>query len=78
MGQKSWQHVVSDKEGKTAAVPISLVQTCKALKVEPFVYLRDFLQRVNTDLASRVDTDWEIRFSRNLDDWDRSGIQRRS
>jgi|GEM_PF-2975621 len=33
---------------------MSLVQSCRALDVEPLTYLRDVLDRVITDQASRI------------------------
>ena len=37
-----------------AAVLLSLVQTCKHVGVEPFVYLRDVIERVSTRPMSRI------------------------
>jgi len=54
VGRKNWLHLGSDKGGRTAAVLMSLVQSCRALKVEPFAYLRDILERVSTHPASRI------------------------
>ena len=33
---------------------LSLVQTCKHVGVEPFVYLRDVIERVSTHPMSRI------------------------
>jgi transposase len=54
LGRKNWLHIGSDRGGRTAAVLMSLVQTCLALGVEPFAYLRDVLDRVSTHPASRI------------------------
>jgi hypothetical protein len=54
VGRKNWLHLGSDKGGRTAAVLMSLVQSCQALKIEPFAYLRDVLDRVSTHPASQI------------------------
>jgi transposase len=55
LGRKNWLHLGSDRGGKTAATLMSLVQSCKLLSNEPFAYLRDVLDRVNTHPASRIE-----------------------
>jgi transposase len=54
VGRKNWLHLGSERGGRTAAVLMSLVQSCRSLGVEPFAYLRDVLERVNTHPASRI------------------------
>ena len=54
VGRKNWLHLGSDKGGRTAAVLVSLVQSCQAMKIEPFAYLRDVLDRVSTQRASQI------------------------
>ena len=55
VGRKNWLHLGSDRGGRTAAVLMSLVQSCRRLGNEPFAYLRDVLDRVSTHPASRID-----------------------
>jgi transposase len=55
VGRRKWLHLGSDKGGKSAAVLMSLVQSCRRLGNGPFAYLRDVLKRVSTHPASRVD-----------------------
>jgi len=55
VGRKNWLHLGSDRGGRTAAVLMSLVQSCRRLGNEPFAYLRDVLDRVSIHPASRVD-----------------------
>jgi transposase len=55
LGRKNRLHPGSDRGGRTAAVLMSLVPSCKRLGNEPFAYLRDVLDRVGTHPASRVD-----------------------
>jgi transposase len=54
LGRKNWLQIGSDRGGRTAAVLLSVVQSCMALGVEPFAYLRDVLDRVSTHPASRI------------------------
>lgn len=54
VGRKNWLHLGSDRGGGTAAVLMSLVQSCRSFGVEPFAYLRDVLDRVSTHPASRI------------------------
>jgi len=54
VGRKNWLHLGSDKGGRTAAVLMSLVQSSQAMKIEPFAYLRDVLERVSTRPASQI------------------------
>jgi transposase len=54
VGRKNWLHLGSDRGGRTAAVLMSLVQSCRSFGVEPFAYLRDVLDRVSTHPASRI------------------------
>jgi transposase len=55
LGRKNWLHLGSDRGGETAAVLLSLVQSCKNLGNEPFAYLRDVLERVSTHPAGQID-----------------------
>jgi transposase len=54
LGRKNWLQIGSDRGGRTAAVLLSVVQSCAELRVEPFAYLRDVLDRVSTHPASRI------------------------
>jgi transposase len=54
VGRKNWLHFGSDRGGRTAAVLMSLVESCRRCGVEPFAYIRDLLVRVSTHPASRI------------------------
>jgi hypothetical protein len=54
LGRKSWLQIGSDRGGRTAAVFLSVVQSSTDLRVEPFAYLHDVLDRVSTHPASRI------------------------
>lgn len=41
VGRKNWMFCGSDEGGKTASVLFSFTASCKHLKIDPFVYLRD-------------------------------------
>ena len=55
LGRKNWLFAGSDNGGKTAAVLMSLCATCKAWNLDPFIYLRDVLDRVSTHPNSRIE-----------------------
>jgi transposase len=52
---KNWLFVGSELAGERAAVVMSLVQSAKLNKVEPWAYLRDVLARIHSHPASRID-----------------------
>jgi transposase len=54
IGRKNWLFAGSDNGGKRAAVIYSLVASCKLCGIDPFVYLRDVLDRVSIHPASRI------------------------
>jgi transposase len=54
IGRKNWLFAGSDNGGKRAAIIYSLVASCKLCGIDPFVYLRDVLDRVSTHPASRI------------------------
>ncbi len=54
IGRKNYLFAGSDAGGERAAIIYSLVATCKRHNVDPFVYLRDVLERVSTERASNV------------------------
>ena len=54
IGRKNWLHLGSDAGGRTAAILMTVLQSCKHFKFEPFAYLRDVLDRVSTHPHSRI------------------------
>lgn len=54
IGRKNWLFVGHDNGGHRAATIYSLVASCKLCQIDPFVYLRDILERINTHPASRI------------------------
>ena len=55
IGRKNWLFVGSEKGGKATATLLSLVQTCRNLKINPREYLDDILRRVMSHPASKID-----------------------
>ena len=55
LGSKNWLFVGSELAGQRAAVVMSLVQSAKLNRIEPWVYLRDVLARIHSHPASRID-----------------------
>lgn len=54
VGRRNWLFAGSERGGRAAATIYSLVESCRRVDVDPFLYLRDVLQRVCTHPASRV------------------------
>lgn len=54
LGRKNWLTAGSEAAAKRAAILLSLVNTCKNLGIDPFVYLRDVIDRISTHPRSRV------------------------
>jgi transposase len=55
MGRKAWQFVGSELAGHRAAIVMSLVQSARMNGHDPWLYLRNVLQRLPTLLNSRLD-----------------------
>lgn len=54
LGRKNWLTAGSEAAAHRTAVLCSLVQTCKHLGIDPFVYLREVIDRVSTHPARRI------------------------
>jgi transposase len=48
IGRKNWMFVGSEESGKSAAVLLSLIQTCRGLDINPREYLEDVMRRIMT------------------------------
>jgi transposase len=55
VGRKNWLFAGSVRGGQAAATVYSLIESCRRVDVDPFLYLRDVLVRVCTHPASRVE-----------------------
>jgi transposase len=54
LGRKNWLFAGSESAAHRTAILCSLVQTCKHLQINPFVYLRALIERVLTHPARLV------------------------
>ena len=54
VGRKNWLFAGSERGGRAAATIYSLIESCRRVDVDPFLYLRDVLVRVCTHPAARV------------------------
>ncbi len=54
IGRKNWLFVGNENGGETAAVVFSLVQTCRALNVNPREYLEDVMRRLMRQPANKL------------------------
>jgi len=55
MGRRAWLFAGSELAGQRAAIVMSLVQSARLNGHEPWAYLRDVLQRLPTQLNSRIE-----------------------
>lgn len=54
IGRKNWLFVGSENGGQTAAIFMSLIQTCRHLNINPQEYLEDVLRRIMSHPARRI------------------------
>ena len=55
LGKKNWLFVGSLKAGKSAAALFSLVQTCRAMEINPRTYLEDIFTRLLDHPAKKLE-----------------------
>jgi hypothetical protein len=53
--RKNWLFAGSDAGAQRAAILYSLIASCKLCKIDPLIYLRDVLDRINTHPANRIE-----------------------
>ena len=65
VGRKNWMQIGNVRGGQGAAVLYSLVQTCKAIGVDPKTYLRDVLERIakESDVTKLTPRGWKKHFA---------------
>ena len=54
IGRGNWTFFGSDNGGRTAAILMSFIATCKRCGVEPFAWFRDVLSRIATHPVHRL------------------------
>ena len=64
VGRKNWMNVGNEEGGRRAAILYSLVETCKAIGVDPREYFRDVLLRISTcsEVAKLTPHGWKQHF----------------
>jgi len=55
IGRKNWLFAGSKRGGDATGVLLSLIQSCRAMDIEPWTYLEDVLRRINGHCANRLD-----------------------
>jgi transposase len=55
IGRKNWLFAGSKGGGDATGILLSLVQTCRVMDIDPFVYIEDVLRRINGHPAHRLD-----------------------
>ena len=55
MGRKNWMFFGSEDSGEAAAIFMSLIQTCRALGINPREYLEDVFRRIMGHSANKLD-----------------------
>jgi transposase len=55
LGRANWTFFGSDRGGGTAAVLRSFIASCELLKIDPFVWLRDILNRIADHPVTQLD-----------------------
>jgi hypothetical protein len=55
LGRKNWLFAGSEEGGKTAAIWMSIIQTCRFQKVDPFAYLRDIFCKIADTPVNKID-----------------------
>lgn len=69
MGRKNWLFCWKEAGARHLGILQSLIATCRLQGIDPYTYLVDVLQRVNTHPARRVHEltprQWKERFSQS-------------
>lgn len=55
LGRKNWLFVGSEEGGEAAAVILSLVQSCRAIKINPREYLEDVMRRLMSHNSQKLE-----------------------
>lgn len=55
IGRKNWLFLGSEEGGEAAAIILSLVQTCRALNINPYEYLEDIMRRIMSHSSQKLE-----------------------
>lgn len=63
VGRKNWLFAGSENGGEATAILLSIIQTCRVMKINPSVYIEDVLRRINghphNQLEELLPGNWE-------------------
>lgn len=70
VGRKNWLFFQTEGGGKTAAILASLLQTARAIGLDPRIYFRDVLLRIGTesDVTKLTPHGWKQHFAQDVAD----------
>ena len=66
IGRKNWLFLGSEEGGEAAAIILSLVQTCRALEINPYDYLKDVMCRIMSYSSQKLDELLPSNWAKNL------------
>ena len=55
IGRRNWLFAGSKSGGEATGVLLSLIQSCRAVDIDPLLYLEDVLRRINGHPAKRLE-----------------------
>lgn len=55
IGRKNWLFLGSEEGGEAAGIILSLVQTCRALDINPYEYLEDVMRRIMSHSSQKLE-----------------------
>lgn len=54
IGRKNWLFLGSEEGGEAAGIILSIIQSCRALKINPRIYMEDIMRRLMSHNSSQV------------------------
>lgn len=66
LGRKNWLFVGNEVGGETAAIILTLVQSCKAININPREYLEDVMRRIMSHNARKIEELLPNEWAKNL------------
>jgi transposase len=75
VGRKNWTFFGNESGAEWGSVHYSLIASCRRAEVDPFLYLRDVLERISVHPASRVEELLPHRWKENFEAEARAAVQ---
>lgn len=75
VGRKNWTFFGNEYGAEWAAVIYTLVATCRRADVDPFLYLRDVLERISDHPASKIDQLFPRQWKENFEASAKAAVQ---